>query len=597
MARTTYFVQVSATATRSTATFTTAATFENTPPDNSNVLYLGSVECLCSSGSQPHEVRLRDLTATTTRASYIAHQGAAVTSALSRTMSLWTVVPYGASPGAQSISLEVRSSASAINLQRSNAYLYGLVLSDNDQFVIGPDTFTSVTATVWSTVGLQLDVSVATSGGWLILSYAEASAGSQGISGASPKFRMMVDGSAGPSLPTGSEALAALPMHFIYAGRESFSAGAHTVNLQAAHGGGSTQNTKVRAVRHVALEISAFANSYISEMSAAVSGSAFTHTSVFSFTPDIAEEKKHMMLAYWAPGAGAVNDAADVPVRSRYLINSEDISQADLPSRIYGSANNLMFPCIVVTEATLAAGTNTNFTITQKIDNSGANFYSLNRGLFAILQLADASAGGGGNSTTPKTITAIGQAIPSITKQVGKRLDGRTTSIATHQKGRFLGLQAVTRSIATLGVSSAFRVTLNALTRSIATINVATIRGIYLAAVTNSVAQFTKRVGKNLHAVAGSLANFTKSVGKPLQAVTNSPATLAAQTVIVVPMEAVGRGVASMTEVYVTASTGTAPGSVPYVLHLGDSVKRFTSLIAYQFGIGKGTVSDRDPDT
>ena len=592
--KTTFFAQASATATRATAVFTTAVEFSNTPPDNSTIVYIASTEIHASTASTPYEARLIDNTNASVYSNH-CHVQTQLNSADPFIMNGFGLISYGAAPGAQSISLEVRACAAGTNLQRSNSYIYGLVLGENDSHSFDA-AVVAASATDFKSAGSALSVSVASSGKYLILAYAEASCALQGTSAMSTKFRMVLDGSAQPPITTPPTFLTALPRAFVYAGYESWAAGAHTVEMQAAAARPGAGGSSVYNVSLVAIELSAFPNAYVTADTIPTSGSSLAFATVKSFTETLAVSGAYTILSYYAPSVEG-SAAAFTVQRHKYLLNGEDMSEtsnraATAPGSVAGHISS---PFIMAVNATLAAQAH-NISLQSQLDAASSD-YDVDRTFVAFLQLAPDAGGEGGNSTTPKTITAIGHAIPSITKQVGKRLDARTTSIASIQRGFFQSLQAVTRSIAALGVSSAFRVTLNALTRSVATMNVATIRDIYLAAVTNSVAQFTKRVGKNLHAVAGSLANFTKSVGKPLQAVTNSPATLAAQTVIVVPMEAVGEGVASMTEVYVTASTGTAPGSVPYVLHLGDSVKRFTSLIAYQFGIGKGTVSDRDPDT
>ena len=605
MARTSYFAQASATATRATAVFTTAVDFNNTPPDSSSVLYIASVELLTSTASTPIEVRLRDVTNASTLSTthFIA---AGIVSGVQKLLNGFDVVTYGASPGAQTISMEVRSCAATTNVQRSNAYLWGLVLSSNDSFIRGASTFVSASGDTWVTVGSQLDVSVATSGSFIIMSYAEASADTQGGTAASAqgtKYRLIVDGSAQEGVLNTRPSGTALTTNFVYMGIESWAAGAHRINLQAAWGGGGSGPgaSKINNVRHVALEVGSFADSYVTADNIAVSGSSNSFTTVKSFTATVNQSASHAILAFYMFGNEG-STASSFPVRSRFLFNAENLSengQLTLPAP--GSVNgHVMYPAIMAFNQSLTAVSH-NMSLQVKADDITAD-WGVTRAAVAFLQLDNASAGGGGPVTNDKTVTAIGRGVASVIKTVGANRVAISNSVARVEANEVLNLllSAVSTNIATVAFNSQFRATLSSVANAIASISSRTTRAQTLTAVANAIATFSSRTTRimDLVAFARNIAESIKTVNKTLEVQGNAVAD--EQAGFFVSVGAVGNAVATLNDAtYVTASAGTAAvvTANPYVLSLGESVKRFKSLLQHGAGLGRGTTSDRDPDS
>ncbi len=622
MARTAYFAQSSATATIATAVFTTAVDFNNTPPDNSSVLYIGSVEVLASTANTPYEMRMRNVTGSSTLSTthYIA---SGVTSAIQKLANGFDIVTYGASPGAQTITMEVRSCAAVNGLQRSNAYLFGIVLSSNDSFIRGSSTFVSASGDTWTTVGSQLDVSVATSGRFIIMSYAESSAhqqGGTGVSAQGTRFRVVVDGSAKEAIQNYRAAASAMITNFIYMGMESWTAGAHRINLQAAWGGGAAVSglSKVNNVRHVALEVASFTTAYATADNIAVSGSSLSFTTVKSFTADVTQSASHAILAYYMFGSEASTGSSQQS-RSIFLFNGENLSENSqtVITQPGSVAGHIVSPGIIALTQNLTAVSH-NISLQAKLDAATADFCVINNAV-AILQLADASVGGG-PTTTPKTVEAVGRGVATVIKTVGANRVAIGRAVANSQKTVNIRREAVTTGVArantqeivnqlsaavavanaSIARNSQFRLTLESVGRAIASISNPAVRSKVLEAVTRAIAEISSRTTrvKDLVAFANHVATVIKTVGKPLEVVGRGFAD--SQIGFFSTHQAKASAIATLNDAtVVTASTGTAAvvTANPYVLSLGESVKRFRSLIQHGAGLGRGTTSDRDPDS
>jgi hypothetical protein len=451
--------------------------------------------------------------------------------------------------------------------------------------------------------------------------------------------------------------------------RESWTAGAHRVNLAVTHAGASGRGWS-RRVRHLALELSAFPFSYIDQTVVGSSARSTTFTTVASFTPDIAETKQHLILAY--VNAGVEATGADAQTRyTKLLVNTENVGEINVGSSTNASvAGGFDFPFIIPIVQTLTAGTLNNFSIQQKVETASAattanaRGYQLNGYTFAVLQTASASVAGGPvinnktvegvgrgvasviktvganrvaigravansqktvlltkeavaraiatastvivsaptNQVTAKTVEALGVGFASVIKIIGINREAVTRSVASVEENEILNqlLSAVSINIASMATSSQFRLTLESLATAIASISSRTTRNQVLEAVARAIAEISSRTTRlgNFVAFARNVAETIKRVNKTLEA--QGQAIAADQVGYFETQESVGRGIAILADATrVTASTGTAAvvTANPYVLSLGDSVKRFKSIIQHGAGLGRGTTSDRDPDS
>ena len=531
MARTSYYAEVLTTTLTATVAYATAADLAHTPAANANILYIWSLDAAASSANQYLETRLQHITDATTLSEQIQQHEVAAPG-VTKTPSGFRIYSYGATPGANTVSLEVRSAAAGASFERANARLWGIELAANDAFSNGPDAWTAVTG-AWTTVsGADLTLSVAVSGGYVLLAQAEVTS----ALGAGALFRLNVDSSVLSTFHV-PIANAARPS-ITYATRQALAAGSHTIKLQAIPNDySSSVSIGVRRGRVVALEEAGFAYSYTHYSTSGASTGHHVYATATSFTPNITETKRHLILSYYQ-NQSVSGASLNQQTFTRLLNNSDIKNQTNVRNPLTSAAGRWSEIALIPVQATVTTGTENNWSFLVKASAS-ANPITLGHSFISILQLDDASAAGGG-TTTLSTLSGVALAQPSIIKLVGKPVESVTTGQPDVAKGRFSTLSGVASAIAQL-VQGRFQL---------------------LAGLSSGITQAVKSVGKPLQGTGSGQVQTVKSVGKPL----SGTGTAIGQTAIgrFLTLSAVGQGIGAISSalVLLISMAATAIGIV-----------------------------------